>query len=681
MVFLSFQTAVSAQEEEDTIVFKPTIGLGVGMMTFYGDVSKGQKANNPLVSKVGFDLRITQKLTHFLDGSFYVLLGKVGANEQSATRSVNFESTISLGGVNVSYNFDHFLNRPRVLEPYFSLGFESFEFLTKADNVDQYGNTYNYWSDGTIRSLAETDPNKSKAIRLQRDYVYETDMRSQNLDGLGKYPERSYAIPIGAGVNINATDKISFRLGTTFHYTLTDHIDGVTKDSKGNREGKSGNDHFLFTSFNLNYSIGFGKKGDPFDFENMNDDDRLLAEADTDGDGVMDFRDLCASTSDGAEVDANGCPLDEDRDLVGDYRDKEPGSLDSLMVDLNGVTLSDSILELNFRMFLDSTGEFAFITDTLKREHTSDKSLGGTTGKKFMVKIGELNGGIDPQLAEELLSIPDVKTWEENGVTYITAGNFDNLPDALKRKLELAQKGFDKSEVVSSKKGGKLEKVDDKSKASSKQDNTINLSELSDPVGKIIYRVQVGAFSKKVRQKVFDGVPEIIAVPFSDGITRYFSGSFEDYKLAAKRKVDMVVDGYEGAFVVAFKDGKRIALGKTGSATPVEGVTTQADLEKIQEDPKGSGISKKFIKYKVQIGVYREGVPPDLLKIFITLKDIEETKTDEGLTRYTSGSFDTYDQATEHKNKLTGKGLKGAFVIGNFKGRLVTAQEAIELSK
>ena len=674
LYFLSF-----AQFEEDsvgTVIFKPTIGLGAGMMTYYGDISKGQKANNPLVSKVGFDLRITQKLTQYLDGSFYVLVGKVGANEQTSVRNVNFESKITVGGINVSYNFDHLLDRPRIVEPYVSLGIESIEFLSKTDAIDKYGNTYHYWSDGTIRNLSETDPNKESAIRLQRDFTYETDIRSQNLDGFGKYSERSYAIPIGAGVNINVTDKIGLRIGTAYHYTFTDYIDGVTQDSKGNRQGSKGTDKFLFTSFSLNYHIALGKKGDPYDFENMNDADRLLAEADTDGDGVMDFRDLCAGTPKGVEVDTAGCPLDEDRDLVANYKDKELQSPDSSMVDLEGVTLTDSILELKYRMYMDSTGEFAVMDDTIRRQHNSDKKLGGSSNKKFMVRIGELNGGIPPELAEELLSIPDINTWEENGITYITAGSYDELPDAVKRKLELAKLGFDKSDVVTSDKKGNLSKVNT-------DNSSISLSEINDPSGKVIYRVQIGAFSKKVRSKLFSDVPQLVAVPFSDGMTRYFSGAFEDYKKAAERKVDMILEGFEGAFVVAFKDGKRVPLSKTGQATPVEGFQEeQKELEKTkQQESKGSGVNKSLIKFKVQIGVYRDGVPADMLKIFMSIKDVTEDKTDEGLTRYTSGSFGTYEEASIHKKLLTEKGIKGAFVIGYFKDRLVTAQEAIELSK
>jgi len=107
-------------------VFKPIIGLGTGMFTFYGDYSKPYKTNQPVISRVGFDLRVTQPLTEFLDLSFYVLFGKVGANERSDNRNLNFESKITTGGAELAYNFSHFLKQDRIIEPYLFVGGESF---------------------------------------------------------------------------------------------------------------------------------------------------------------------------------------------------------------------------------------------------------------------------------------------------------------------------------------------------------------------------------------------------------------------------------------------------------------------------------------------------------------------------------------------------------------------------
>ena len=70
---------------------------------------------------------------------------------------------------------------------------------SKADMKDKNGNTYYYWSDGSIRNMAESSPNSGQSIMLQRDYKYETDLREMNIDGLGKYSETTMGIPLTLG--------------------------------------------------------------------------------------------------------------------------------------------------------------------------------------------------------------------------------------------------------------------------------------------------------------------------------------------------------------------------------------------------------------------------------------------------------------------------------------------------
>ena len=57
---------------------------------------------------------------------------------------------------------------------------------------------------------------------------------------------------------------------------------------------------------------------------------------DLDGDGVPDGLDLCPGTPAGFKVDAHGCPLDTDGDLVPDALDACPGTLPGSTVDARG---------------------------------------------------------------------------------------------------------------------------------------------------------------------------------------------------------------------------------------------------------------------------------------------------------------------------------------------------------
>ncbi len=70
---------------------------------------------------------------------------------------------------------------------------------------------------------------------------------------------------------------------------------------------------------------------------------------DSDGDGVIDSKDLCPDTPAGVEVDEHGCPLDSDGDGVPDYLDKCPDTPMDLVVDEFGCPIAKRItLDIKF---------------------------------------------------------------------------------------------------------------------------------------------------------------------------------------------------------------------------------------------------------------------------------------------------------------------------------------------
>ena len=107
----SYETEESAND----VIFKPTLGLGIGTFTFLGDVNNSNEKHHPISGRICYELKISQKINSYLDANFYVLWGKLGANERTLTRNLNFESKITTGGMMVSYNFDHFLNPDRII--------------------------------------------------------------------------------------------------------------------------------------------------------------------------------------------------------------------------------------------------------------------------------------------------------------------------------------------------------------------------------------------------------------------------------------------------------------------------------------------------------------------------------------------------------------------------------------
>lgn len=727
-------------------VFKPTIGLGTGMFSFYGDIYD-KHFQNPSVSRIAYELNVAQRLTDYLQFNFYVLFGQLGANERliAEGRNLNFNSHIRAGGVNLLYDFGNFLPKNRWASPYISLGIESFEFLSKTDLRDHEGYTYNYWSDGTIRSLPETDPNAANAIELHRDYTYESDIRTQNLDGFGKYPERSWAVPIGAGAIMKINDYWTFRIGAAMHFTFTDYIDGVTSKSVNGRTGNSRNDNFMMSSFSINYNLGMKKK----DFDTVDEDDFkdvdffALDLEDLDKDGVPDAKDSCQGTPEGVPVDAKGCPLDDDNDGVPNINDNEPNTPSGSLVDIHGVTLNDSTIAYQYNFYVDSTGQFAKVE---YHDHNGNSYKNNSFQKEYTVELGEFKKGLPPETMTKFLSINDINsTVIDDSTTVYTAGKFPDLLSAEKRKQELVNQGLTDAKVVYLQNGKYVDapkygseqnnnlannnpgknngdnKGSDSNNQNAKNGNTENSGNTGDSNKNgnitnnnngnnkgnnsnkgnsnnqkgnnsgnvsgsgqdvianqpgIVLRVQLGAYRNRLSKKVFKDIGDLIEIKTDDGLYKYMTGSFTTFDAAAKHKVEMLLKGYNGAFIAAYKDGKRISLTEAGATMPKKGEDTE-----IPDSSAVNGANKNLVVFKVQVGVFKNEPPADKQVIFNGIKDLKKEVTASGLNKYVAGSFPDYKSAEALKAELVKKGLADAFVIAFFNGEYITIQEAMELVK
>jgi hypothetical protein len=639
---------------------KPTIGLGTGMLAFYGDVGGKHAVYSPLVTRVGFDLRGSLPITPWLEGGLYALHGRLGVNERGTTRNLNFESRITAGGLYLRYNFLQVLNPDRIVEPYISVGFGSMEFLSKTDLRDANGATYHYWSDGTIRDIAEDAPNAGQAQEIQRDYVYESDVRETNADGFGKYPERTWSIPLGVGARMDLGGGFDFRIGATMHYTLTDLIDGVTPESRGSRAGTSGNDMVLYSSFSLGWAVPMAPKGKKRRMTPLSEEelDLIVLNDDEDGDGVKDMMDRCPGTPTGVPVDANGCPLDGDGDGVPDHADDELNSAPGALVDMRGVTVDDAAFLKRHLNYLDSGN----INTVISRiESFGPVSRPAPAKRVYVVKVGTQVEGISEDLIQRILSIPEVRTIEKGDTTFYVVGNYDSIPEALRRELELRGMGIES--VVMAEENGRLIDV---SKELAADRARMRGMGAGDDSRDVIVRVQLGAFRKKLSEDIFRSVSDLVVIKGDDGLTRYYTGEFTDVNQAAAHKVQMLLSGFEGAFLVAFREGKRVSMKEAGAR-----LSGPEDLRTL---PSGS-VSKDKLRYKVQVGTFAGNIPMDTMGKLIEMGDVKPV-TSADAVRYFYGSFKDRASAEEAKQTSPAKGFPDAFVVGELDGHIITADDA-----
>ncbi|MAW65707.1 MAG: hypothetical protein CMD18_05870 [Flavobacteriales bacterium] len=437
--FLFAFICVQSQDDFASKEVKPSLGLGIGVFNYFGDVNSIGN-HTSLLNQFGYEFHVARKLSNYSDLGFSFLTGTIIGNERSIERNLNFRTDIYSISVYGSFNLDYLLNFSDVINPYITIGFESFEYNNKGDLVDANGSLYHYWNDGTIRTISQNSPYSNQADLMQRDYRYETDLRAANLDGFGKYPQLAIAIPIGFGVNLNVSDRLSFKVNSTFHYTFTDLIDNVSKNGSGTRKGNKINDYFTFNSVSLHYdflSSSSNKTSEGFafpDYFNLDVDDE-------DGDGVFDGIDICPFTPPGVDVDQDGCPLDDDQDGVPNYRDKERLTSEESYVNAQGEALGNDEIYHQYLQYVDSID---VPIEVLYRIAGEPEKAGS-----YRILLGEFSGEISERLAEIFIAEGDViGILNRKGKTAYLTQKYGNISTAEERRDQLLEKGFPQATIV-----------------------------------------------------------------------------------------------------------------------------------------------------------------------------------------------------------------------------------------
>jgi hypothetical protein len=321
-------------------VYKPVVGFGVGVFNFLGDIKNPDQ--NILSGTPGYNVNVATFVDNkqYIRANFFFTYGSLSGNERSYSdlmRNMNFKSEIMVFGVNLNYDFDNFYKTYRRVHPYVSLGIETLTFNSKTDSFTMIEGApvrYNYWPDGTIRNLPYTPLNlDNPSLRMiERDNTYETNLRDYDW-GLGDYPQYAFAIPIDVGLDFWVSNRVLFRVGTSYHLTFSDVIDHVSSKNTSGVIGNKKNDSYMFTYFSLHLDLFSSKKTLAVQrlFADIELDLTLIG--DEDNDGYMDGWDQCPNTPFGVETDTTGCPLDDDYDGVPNYRDDEPFSRYGAFVD------------------------------------------------------------------------------------------------------------------------------------------------------------------------------------------------------------------------------------------------------------------------------------------------------------------------------------------------------------
>ncbi|MFO0385983.1 MAG: hypothetical protein ACK505_04345 [Flavobacteriales bacterium] len=222
----------------------------------------------------------------------------------------------------------------------------------------------------------------------------------------------------------------------------------------------------------------------------------------------------------------------------------------------------------------------------------------------------------------------------------------------------------------------------------------------------VYYKVQVGAFRSGIPQNLFGEFAPVSGESLGNGVTRYLAGFFLNFDNAEKAKQLIRGKGFNDAFVVAYRDGKRIPLyeamgmteqdyqaavekeyvygdggeapsarrGSSGSENNPSSGNADSGVRPVSGQADGSG----GLFYTVQIGVYSKPASAAQLG---NLTPLNSELMSSGKIRYTTGRFNNLQDAVDRREAAKAAGIPDAFITAYYNGQRITLSEADRLVK
>ena len=152
---------------------------------------------------------------------------------------------------------------------------------------------------------------------------------------------------------------------------------------------------------------------------------------------------------------------------------------------------------------------------------------------------------------------------------------------------------------------------------------------------------------------------------------RFTVGHYIKYwKAREYRNILITRNGIEDAFIIAYKDGKKIMF-----------TDLLASVETTPDSSTGTTVRPEVSRaFSVQILATKDGnVSESALreKYDVDEEIFKEYNPSDGLYRYTIGNFSSYIEAAKVRNRIRASGIRDAFVVGYKDGKRVADPKSI----
>jgi len=201
----------------------------------------------------------------------------------------------------------------------------------------------------------------------------------------------------------------------------------------------------------------------------------------------------------------------------------------------------------------------------------------------------------------------------------------------------------------------------------------------------LVYRIQIGVFSKPVEASFFKGISPVAgySIPGSDA-KKYFAGMFRRMSDAGSALLLVRQIGFRDAFINAVLDGKPVSVER---ASILEKEWGQKPLFSAAPVKKSSGEAVTTLVYRVEVFRSLKPVSNDKYENYSTMagnRGFEVVNADDGAFVYLIGKFITFESASEYAGLLNRNGYREAKVaayLGSREIPLETARQLFESQK
>ena len=213
-------------------------------------------------------------------------------------------------------------------------------------------------------------------------------------------------------------------------------------------------------------------------------------------------------------------------------------------------------------------------------------------------------------------------------------------------------------------------------------ENTEESGTIADNKEKVIYRVQVGFYEKDLSYNIFEGLS--VTPVRGNGGTYYYIGAFTEHQDALIKHSEMKARGFNDAFIVTFKNGKRINISnaiKTEKRNKIRKKKKEKKEKKKEEEEEVivEETSTLDIKFIVQIGVWSEDANEETTKKIASINGIDKVHDKGILYKYIAGRYNSLSEAEFRKSEVAQNGFTDAFIYATKNGKRITVKEAVRL--